>query len=702
MKKRMVDLENQIALQNADLNKISNNSNQKEEQLNNDITDYINQINELKNEMDVLNNIITNLTEEKENNAIKISSLLHENEKLKQNIKNNNNSQNNENEKMNNKKYEEIILKLKKNMLSLKEENKSLEEIILKQESEVSQLSSKVIEVQKVLIQKDKELQESIEYSAKLTSSINFHKNEIIKIKQKQSQNEVNKTDKNSEIIMNLQKELQNMKKNLEMKENKLNILSGNNKNLQDKLNKLTQIIKNELNMNNGNTNHKINNNANTKYSNKNKSNIHSSYKNYYTNKMSISKPQSQLKNKTTRVSVPLNSISSNLPKNINVINNNIENYKENIKNIGNNKNTQYKRQNIEDTMRKIGGLENEVIMPVKSPEILHYRHKIQYPVSETKNSKRILAGYFKPKSHEIVNIKYCPVQPAICDEIVEFIREKAFDYGISGFNEKKHSGDLRHIVLRVSADNGKILVTLVINSTKVFPRLKDFCEAIFNEFELVTGVCINFNPKKTNVILGDKTECVAGKDYIIERILGKTFKIGANTFFQINPKSAENIFAHVKNHIAKNFDCPTILDAYSGVSAFGITVSDVAKEVVCVEENREACELAHEIERENKVKNIEINNMDAEVFFKREKRKFDIVILDPPRSGCTEASLDNALKVCAKEIIYVSCNPATLARDLKYLTSKGAKVIGAIQPFDMFCHTYHIENVAIIKVPSL
>ena len=349
MKKRMVDLENQIALQNADLNKISNNSNQKEEQLNNDITDYINQINELKNEMEVLNNIITNLTEEKENNAIKISSLLHENEKLKQNIKNNNNLQNNENEKMNNKKYEEIILKLKKNMLSLKEENKSLEEVILKQESEVSQLSSKVIEVEKVLIQKDKELQESIEYSAKLTSSINFHKNEIIKIKQKQSQNEVNKTDKNSEIIMNLQKELQNMKKNLEMKENKLNILSGNNKNLQDKLNKLTQIIKNELNMNNGNTNHKINSNANTKYSNKNKSNIHSSYNNYHTNKMSISKPQSQLKNKTTRVSVPLNSVSSNIPKNINIINNNIENYKESKKNFGNNKNTQYKRQNIED-----------------------------------------------------------------------------------------------------------------------------------------------------------------------------------------------------------------------------------------------------------------------------------------------------------------------------------------------------------------
>ena len=359
------------------------------------------------------------------------------------------------------------------------------------------------------------------------------------------------------------------------------------------------------------------------------------------------------------------------------------------------------KRQNVEDAMRKIGGLEVEVNQPVSSPQTLHYRHKIQYPVSETKNSKRILAGYYKQKSHEIVNIKYCPVQPAICDEIVEFIRNKAFDFGISGFNEKKHSGDLRHIVLRVSADSGKVLVTLVVNATQAFARLRDFAQSIYDEFDTVTGVCANFNPKKTNVILGEKSECLCGKDYIIERILGKTFKIGANTFFQINPKSAENIFAHVKKHISENFDRPTVLDAYSGVSAFGITVSDVAKEVVCVEENTASCNLAREIARENKVKNIEINNMDAGKFFAQEKRKFDIVILDPPRSGCTPESLDNALKVCKGQIIYVSCNPATLARDLKYLTEKGAKVSGNIQPFDMFCHTYHIENVAIIDVTS-
>ena len=343
MEKRINELEKEIALQNEKMDKISKNSDEKEEKNNDDISDYINQINDLKNEMEVLNNIITNLTEEKENNAIKISNLIHENEKLKNNIKNsinagptNNDSPINDNVN-NNKKYEEIIIKLKKNMLNMKEENKTLEEIILKQESEVNQLSSKVNEVDNVLNTKDKELQESIEYSAKLTSSIHLYKNEIMKIKQKQNDN---KADKNSEMILNLQKELQDMKKNLEMKENKLIILSTNNKALQEKLYKLTQEIKNELNVNNGN---------NSKYSNKNKNSIYSSHNNYHTNKISISKPQSQMKNKTTRISGSINPIASNILPKHNLINNNIENYKNNFKNIQNVKSCIDNRINIDD-----------------------------------------------------------------------------------------------------------------------------------------------------------------------------------------------------------------------------------------------------------------------------------------------------------------------------------------------------------------
>ena len=357
----------------------------------------------------------------------------------------------------------------------------------------------------------------------------------------------------------------------------------------------------------------------------------------------------------------------------------------------------QLKKQIVEDAMKNIGGIDTPVNFPVPSPQIKEYRHKIQYPVSQTKVSGRILAGYFKPQSHEIVNIKHCPIQPKICDDIIEFIRNKAFDYGISGFNEKKHSGDLRHVVIRSSEATGKCLVTLVVNSTKTFERLNDFAQSIFDEFKEVIGVCVNFNSKKTNVILGDKTECICGKDFVKERILDKTFRIGANTFFQVNPKSAENIFKYVKDYLQKNFENPTVLDAYAGVTSFGISVCDCCKQVVSVEENKEAVNFASEIIKLNNIENVEIHNMDAAKFFKKTKRKFDAVILDPPRKGSSKESLDEAYRLSKGKIIYVSCNPATLARDLKYLKEKGC-TIESIQPFDMFCHTYHIENVVIIN----
>ncbi len=355
------------------------------------------------------------------------------------------------------------------------------------------------------------------------------------------------------------------------------------------------------------------------------------------------------------------------------------------------------KRQMVEDAMRSIGGFDIDIPKTISSPEIRAYRHKVQYPVSQTKVSRRILAGYYKPNTHEIVNIKHCPIQPEICDKIIEFIRVKCFDFGISGYNEKKHAGDLRHVVLRVSAYNNTVLVVLVVNSKKVFPRLKDFCNEIFAEFKQVTGVCVNFNTKRTNVILSDDTECVCGKDFVKEKILDKTFRIGANTFFQINPKSAENIFAYVRRYIKDNFDNPTILDAYAGIATFGIIVSDVAGKVVSVEENAESIEKAKDVLEINDIHNVELYNEDTAKFCKKTKRKFDVIILDPPRKGCSQESLDEVLSLSNGTIIYVSCNPATLARDLKYLCEKGCS-IESIQPFDMFCHTYHVENVVIIK----
>lgn len=356
-----------------------------------------------------------------------------------------------------------------------------------------------------------------------------------------------------------------------------------------------------------------------------------------------------------------------------------------------------FKSEMVKDAMRNIAGFDLEIPKTIPAPENICYRHKIQYPVSQTKVSKRILAGYYKPQSHEIVNIKYCPIQPPICDKIIEFVREKAPLYNISGYDEKTHSGDLKHVVLRVSEYSGNVLVTLVFNSSQKFHRYEKFAYAIYDEFEKVSGVCLNFNSKQTNVILSNKSECICGDNFVEEKILDKIFKIGANTFFQVNPKSAENIFAYVKDEI-KNFDAPSVLDAYAGIAAFGIVVSNAAGAVVSVEENKDSIKMAEEALEINNIKNVELHAQDTAKYLSSVKRKFDITILDPPRKGCSQLSLELSLKHTKKEIIYVSCNPATLARDLKYLCQKGC-TLKSIQPFDMFCHTYHVETVAVLAV---
>ncbi len=361
-----------------------------------------------------------------------------------------------------------------------------------------------------------------------------------------------------------------------------------------------------------------------------------------------------------------------------------------------------YKREIVADTMHSILGEDMEISDVIPSPKDREYRHKIQYPISQTKDSKRILAGYYKPASHEIVNIKYCPIQPSYCDKIIEFIRTACQEIGISGYDEKKHAGDLRHVVIRTSAHTGMSLVVLVFNSTRTFDKMKTLAKKIYEGLNNITGVGVNFNSKKTNLILGSETQILEGEGFIEEKLCDKVFKVGAETFFQVNPYTANNIFNYVKNYVSKTFDLPQVLDAYAGISTFGICLSDVAKKVVCVEEVKASVDLADRILKENGIKNVELHNMDAGRFFEKELntkgRRFDITVLDPPRKGCTEESLDYAYRLTRGKIIYVSCNPATLARDLKYLKCKGCK-IESIQPFDMFPHTYHIENVVIIDV---
>ena len=276
------------------------------------------------------------------------------------------------------------------------------------------------------------------------------------------------------------------------------------------------------------------------------------------------------------------------------------------------------KQNIIKETLFRIANYNGEVYNTIPSPKIKEYRCKIQTPVSQTKVSKRILSGYYKKNSHELINIKYCPMQPNIINEINEFIKEKAQELGLSGYNEKTHSGLLRHFVHRLSCDKSQILTILVINSNVIDKKLTELANLLKKSFPQITGVCANFNTAKTNVILGKTSQSILGNDYYIENLSGTKYKVSASSFFQVNPLCAEKIFDKVKELIVNRVNYPTILDAYSGVSSFGIWLSSIASKVVSIEEVSSASNDAEFNATINKINNINIINGDAALEFEK------------------------------------------------------------------------------------
>ena len=358
------------------------------------------------------------------------------------------------------------------------------------------------------------------------------------------------------------------------------------------------------------------------------------------------------------------------------------------------------KRQIVKETIKKIAGVEIEVNETLPSPDTKFYRHKIQMPIAQTKNSKRFLIGYYQENSHELVNIKYCAIQPEYANEIIETVRHEAQTCGVIAYNEKKHAGELRHLVLRFSQSEKNCVLTLVLNSNQPSPEIKKLAKQIYNKFDYIKGVVFNFNTKKTNTILSDKFETFVGDDFIYEQMGTFKFKISAGSFFQVNPKSAINLLNTAKDMIKSVCNAPTILDAYCGVGSFGIWMTDIAKNICGVEQTQSSCSDARFNLKLNNIKNYELIEGDvSEIFneFVQQNRCFDVIITDPPRKGCSEKALQQMLNLGAKHIVYISCNPATLARDLKYLHNHGFET-KIIQPVDMFCHSYHVENVVLLS----
>lgn len=326
-----------------------------------------------------------------------------------------------------------------------------------------------------------------------------------------------------------------------------------------------------------------------------------------------------------------------------------------------------------------------------------HYRHKV-HAVFDCVGKGKIVAGVYKKNSHDVVDIERCQIEVEEADVIIRDIKDLLKSFKIKTYDEDTHYGLLRHVLVRKGYATGEIMVVLVLASP-ILPSKNNFVKALRKNHPDISTVVINVNDKKTSMVLGERNIVVYGKGYIEDKLCGCTFRISPNSFYQVNPKQTENLYA-------KAIECAgltgkeKVIDAYCGTGTIGIIASKRAKEVLGVELNKDAIKDAITNAKRNDVKNIRFVNDDAGkymVSMAENKETADVVIMDPPRSGSDEAFLSSVVKLAPKKVVYVSCNPETLARDLQYLTGKGYKVKEAT-PYDMFPMTSHVETVCLLS----
>ena len=354
----------------------------------------------------------------------------------------------------------------------------------------------------------------------------------------------------------------------------------------------------------------------------------------------------------------------------------------------------------IKDNIERISGLSPDVVKEmIASPNIWNYRAKVQLPLGITKKSRRLLAGYYKAKSHEIVNIKYCPVQPELFDKIIAETRILFEKKKLEIYNEKTGKGYLRHLIIRQSFDSKDILLTFIVNAKRIKLELTYIAEDLMKRIPQIKGVTVNINTEKTNVIFGKESKTIAGYNHVIEKIGDKKYHISDKSFFQVNPAVAKLMFDYIRQTITENNHNGTLLDIYAGVCAISIYVSDLFKEITAIENEKSCKKDAKENFTINNVSNINYicENAKTALESNYELSDSDWIILDPPRAGCQKEVLEACVKTNCGNIIYTSCNPATMARDLKILTDNSYQLV-SIQPFDMFCHSFHIEAVSYLK----
>ena len=354
-----------------------------------------------------------------------------------------------------------------------------------------------------------------------------------------------------------------------------------------------------------------------------------------------------------------------------------------------------------EDTVRKLVGKFGPVehIRGMETPE--HYRNKVISTFAPGWGGK-LTSGIYAANSHRVLPVERCLLQDEVLDTVMEAVRAAAGACRYQPYDEDKGTGLVRHCLLRRGVATGQVMVVLV-TAQPVLPGARNFVKALLTEAERrgvpVTTVVQNVNSRKTSVVLGEAEKVLYGKGFILDTLCGKTYAISPRSFYQINHAQTEVLYG-LAVEAAKLTGKEVVLDAYCGIGTIGLTVADHAKQVVGVELNRDAVQDAIGNARHNGVKNARFFAADATRWISEAAaagEKADVIFMDPPREGSTPQFIESVARMAPRRVVYVSCNPVTLARDLELLTRKGYKVDRST-PVDMFPHTEHIETVCALS----
>jgi 23S rRNA (uracil1939-C5)-methyltransferase len=359
------------------------------------------------------------------------------------------------------------------------------------------------------------------------------------------------------------------------------------------------------------------------------------------------------------------------------------------LQHLSNKGQAKFKQSSVEKLMSAYGKVSE--ILSMEDPYF--YRNKVHSTVAYDQK-KKIISGIYEENTHRVIPIEQCIIQGKPADDIISSIRELMKSFKMRPYNEDTEEGFLRHILVKTGFVSKEVMVVLVVAST-VFPGKNNFVKALLKEHPEITTIVMNINNRKTSVVLGITEKVLFGKGYIEDTLCGRVFQISPKSFYQINPIQTEILYG-TAIEMASLTGNEVVLDAYCGIGTISLIVSSKVKHVIGVELNKDAVSDATRNAKRNKVTNTLFYNDDAGNFMidlAAKKQNIDTVFMDPPRSGSDEKFLSSLIKLGPKQVIYISCNPTTQERDLRYLTKHGYKVT-EIQPVDMFPHTFHVECV--------